>query len=161
MALTCMLSLTLPAWSADRSADMTFHGTLIEPPPCVINNDNRVEVDFGDRVGINKVDGSNYRTPLNYQITCKSANRGTTGKWVLNLSLTGSPASFDNEALVTDKDNLGVRIYRGNVPFSPNSTVAIDLNSPPILEAVPIKNIGSTLTEGAFEAWATLRADYQ
>lgn len=151
----------VPPAFAEGDVDMTFHGTLVEPPPCVINDDNRIEVDFGDRVGINKVDGVNYRTPLSYQITCESASSGSAGKWALNLSLTGSPAGFDNEALVTDKDNLGIRIYRGDVPFTPNSTVAIELGNQPVLEAVPVKNAGSTLTEGAFEAWATLRADYQ
>ncbi|MBH3259856.1 fimbrial protein [Serratia marcescens] len=166
MAMTALvlggaLSLAMPTWAVEGSADMTFHGTLIEPPPCVINDDNRVEVDFGERVGINKVDGVNYRTPLSYQITCENAGSGTAGKWGLNLSLTGSPSSFDSEAMVTDKDNLGIRIYRGDVPFTPNSTVAIDLSSPPVLEAVPVKKAGGALTEGAFEAWATLRADYQ
>ncbi|MBH3259846.1 fimbrial protein [Serratia marcescens] len=161
MVLTGLWSLLVPTLAADGRGDMMFHGTLIEPPPCVINDGNRVEVDFGERVGINKVDGNNYRIPLNYQITCENSGSGTPGKWALNLSLTGSPASFDSEALETDKEGLGIRIYRGAVPFTPNSTVAIDLNNPPPLEAVPVKDPGSTLTAGAFDAWATLRADYQ
>ncbi|OKB68823.1 pilus assembly protein [Serratia marcescens] len=135
-----------------------FHGTLIEPPPCTINDGSRVDVDFGERVGINKVDGVNYRQVLNYQISCESAD---SGNWALTLSLSGVAAGFDKDAVLTSKSNLGIRVYQNDRPFTPGSTVAIDLHNPPRLEAVPVKSTGATLTEGAFEAWATLRADYQ
>lgn len=143
---------------ADGDVDMTFRGTLIEPPPCTINDGNRVDVDFGERVGINKVDGVNYRQVMNYQIVCDSAG---SGSWALTLSLTGAAAGFDEQALQTNKTDLGIRIYQNDKPFTPGSTLDIDISNPPRLEAVPVKREGVTLTEGAFESWATLRADYQ
>ncbi|WP_028715587.1 fimbrial protein [Pantoea ananatis] len=146
------------AQAKDGEAGMTFHGTLIEPPPCTLNGGNQVEVDFGERVGINKVDGENYRQGLSYQITC---DRPGSGNWVLKLSLSGGVADFDKEALLTNKENLGIRVYQNDTPFTPNSTLTIDSGNPPRLAAVPVKQAGATLTEGAFEAWATLRADYQ
>lgn len=147
-----------PALAKGAEADMTLYGTLITPPPCIINDGNQVDVDFGERVGINKLDGVNYRQRLNYQITCDP----TLGNsWALRLSLSGGATGFDNEALLTDKTDLGIRIYQNDTPFTPNSTLKINLANPPILEAVPIKQAGATLTEGAFEAWATLRADYE
>ncbi|CAI1801676.1 fimbrial protein [Serratia fonticola] len=159
LLLTCgLIAGITPVQAKDGEADMTFRGTLIEPPPCTINDGNQVEVNFGDRVGINKVDGENYRQPLNYQITCDKAIGGT---WALTLSLSGSVAVFDSDALLTDKTSLGIRVYQNDTPFTPNSTLKINLDSPPRLEAVPIKQAGATLTEGAFEAWATLRADYE
>lgn len=159
LLLACGLTAGItPAQAKDGEADMTFHGTLIEPPPCTLNDGNQVEVDFGDRVGINKVDGENYRQGLNYQITCDSA---AGRSWALTLSLSGSAAGFDSEALQTDKASLGIRVYQNDKPFTPNSTVKINLANPPRLEAVPIKQASATLTEGAFEAWATLRADYE
>ncbi|WP_447881784.1 fimbrial protein [Serratia fonticola] len=159
LLLTCgLIAGITPVQAKDGEADMTFRGTLIEPPPCTINDGNQVEVNFGDRVGINKVDGENYRQPLNYQITCDKAIGGT---WALTLSLSGSVAVFDSDALLTDKTSLGIRVYQNDTPFTPNSTVKINLDNPPRLEAVPIKQAGATLTEGAFEAWATLRADYE
>lgn len=159
LLLTCgLMGGIAQAQAKDGEAGMTFHGTLIEPPPCTINDGNRVEVDFGDRVGINKVDGENYRQMMNYQITCAEA---ASGSWALTLSLSGSAAGFDSEALLTDKANLGIRVYQNDQPFTPNSTLKIDQANPPRLEAVPVKNAGATLREGAFEAWATLRADYQ
>jgi len=149
---------TIPAQAKDSTADMTFRGTLIEPPPCTINDGNKVDVDFGERVGINKVDGVNYRQLLNYQITCE---KDVSGRLMLTLSLNGSATGFDKEALLTDKASLGIRVYQNDKPFTPNSTVKINLANPPRLEAVPIKQAGAKLTEGAFEAWATLRADYE
>ena len=146
------------AEAKDGEAAMVFHGTLITPPPCTINDGNQVDVDFGDRVGINKVDGVNYRQPLNYQLTCDEAAGGI---WVLTLSLSGGVAAFDNNALLTNKSGLGIRVYQKGQPFAPNSAVWINRANPPRLEAVPVKRAGATLTEGAFEAWATLRADYQ
>lgn len=143
---------------ADGDVDMTFRGTLIEPPPCTINDGNRVDVDFGERVGINKVDGVNYRQVMNYQIVCDSAS---SGSWALTLSLTGAAAGFDEKALQTNKTDLGIRIYQNDKPFTPGSTLDIDISNPPRLEAVPVKREGVTLTEGVFESWATLRADYQ
>ncbi|HBE9082209.1 fimbrial protein [Serratia fonticola] len=159
LLLTCgLMGVVVTAKAKDNGADMTFHGTLITPPPCTINDDNRIEVNFGERVGINKVDGVNYRQMMNYQITCLEA---ATGNGALTLSLSGSVAGFDSEALLTDKANLGIRVYQNDQPFTPNSTLKIDLANPPRLEAVPVKNASATLTEGAFESWATLRADYQ
>lgn len=159
LLLTCgLMGVAVNAQAVDGEADMIFRGTLIAPPPCTLNDGNQVDVDFGARVGINKVDGVNYRQRLNYQLTC---NNPLGGNWALTLSLSGNAAEFDREALLTDKVNLGVRIYQNDTVFTPNSTLKIDLANPPRLEAVPVKNAGATLTEGAFEAWATLRADYQ
>lgn len=159
LLLTCgLMDIAGKAQAKDGETSMTFHGTLIEPPSCTINDNNRIDVNFGERVGINKVDGVNYRQRMNYQISCEGAG---SSNGVLTLSLSGSAAGFDSEALLTNKANLGIRVYQNDTPFTPNSTLKIDLANPPRLEAVPVKSAGTTLTEDAFEAWATLRADYQ
>ncbi|WP_232734438.1 hypothetical protein [Serratia sp. TKO39] len=59
------------AW-AEKTVDMQFRGTLIAPPPCTLNDDGIIDVDFGDRVGINKVDGVNSDKP---SATAFAANR--------------------------------------------------------------------------------------
>lgn len=157
MLASGFVSLVNVAHSSEAEIGMIFRGTLIEPSACTINDGNRVEVNFGDRLGVNKVDGVNYRQAINYQIVCENSSNSSA----LTLSLSGSAASFDSNALQSSKENLAIRVYQNDVPFVPGSTLKIDLASPPRLEAVPVKNPGSTLTEGAFEAWATLRADYQ
>lgn len=157
MLLAALSIAQMPAWSVDGEGDLAFHGTLIPPPPCVINDDQQVEVGFGEQVGVNKVDGVNYRMPVNYQITCEGEGNGIA----MSLSLSGAVTTFDTEALQTDQADLGIRIYQNNKPFTPNSTLSIELATPPYLEAVPVKRAGATLQEGAFEALATLQASYQ
>jgi len=159
LLLACSLvGVTTIAHAKNVEADMTFHGTLITPPPCTIENNKEIGVNFGNRVGINKVDGVFYRKKMAYMIICEDAGRGN---WAMKLNLIGIAAEFDKEALETNKTNLGIRIYQNDKPFTPNSILEIDPAHPPLLEAVPVKNAGATLTTGPFEAWATLRADYQ
>jgi type 1 fimbria pilin len=149
--------LTGSAQAVDGEAEMSFHGTLMTPPLCTINDGEQIDVDFGERVGINKVDGVNYRVPVNYQISCEQNGQG----WTMSLSLNGTATGFDGEALQTDKSDLGVRVYRNDVPFTPNSAIDINPASPLVLTAVPVKRAGATLTEGKFEALVTLQVDYK
>lgn len=157
LLLAALLGIAASAL-AKGEADMRFHGTLITPPPCTLNDGNRIDVDFGDRLGVNKVDGVNYRQVMNYQLTCE---KDDTGAWAMMLSLDGPPVGFDEYALPTSKNNLGIRLYQNDTPFAPGSALKIDPGNPPRLEAVPVKKSGSTLTKGDFDAWATLRANYQ
>jgi type 1 fimbria pilin len=142
-----------------QAADnMNFHGTLIAPPPCTINNGIKIDVDFGERIGVNKVDGINYRQTVDYPIRCEDG----AGKWDMTLTLTGTPTGFDDAAVQTqEKADLGIRLYQNGQPFILNQALPVDPNNLPVLEAVPVKAPGSTLTEGAFEATATLQAVYQ
>lgn len=149
--------LGLPESVYALEGDMAFHGTLIAPPPCRINEGGQIDVDFGDRVGVNKVDGVNYRTPVNYAISCEPG----AGNWTSVLSLSGSSADFDYYALKTNRVDLGVRVYLNDKPFMPNTEVTINLANLPQLEAVPVKRTGGVLTEGGFEASATLQVNYQ
>lgn len=157
LLLVILISTQTAAWAVNGEADMVFHGTLISPPPCVINDNQQVDVNFGDQVGVNKVDGVNYRIPVNYQITCEGEGSG----FALSLRLSGTAAVFDTLALQSDQPDLGIRLYQNDKPFTPNSTLNIDLGTPPRLEAVPVKRDGAMLQEGAFEALATLQASYQ
>ena len=138
-----------------QATGMTLHGTLIAPPPCTINDGNTIDVDFG-KVGIKKIDGVNYRKALNYRISCE---KGSTA-WVLKLTLTGNATAFDKEALMSNR-GVGIRMYQNNKPFTPNSTIDINLNSPPALAVVPVKDAAKDPEKGDFMARATLRADYQ
>lgn len=142
---------------AANNSNLAFFGMLIEPPPCSINSGNRIDVNFGDRIGVGKVDGVNYRQTVNYQVTCEGSK---DNGWSLILSLSGEKSDFDANALLTSRENLGIRLYQNGKPFMPGSAIAIDKANPPVLEAVPVKNQGAKLTEGAFEAWATLHANY-
>ncbi|TQI82263.1 type 1 fimbria pilin [Serratia fonticola] len=155
-----LVSLLTTHFAAQAIGEMTLRGTLIEPPPCIINDGGQIDVPFGDKIGVNKLDGVNYRQKINYQVTCGTNSIST---WALTLTLIGKAATFDEHALPSDQENLGVRVlYQGDKVFTPGSTLKIAQgSSQPLLQAVPVKKAGAILKEGAFEAWATLKADYQ
>lgn len=147
-------ALSTPGLAAEN---MKFYGTLVEPPACTINSGGNVDVDFGNRVGVKKVDGVNYLQPMNYQISCvPDANA-----WRMTLEIAGETATYDKAGVITNITDLAIQIRQNGVPFELNKPIAINPTNPPQLEAVPVKRPGSTLKEGAFEATATLKAVYQ
>ncbi|MGQ8708714.1 fimbrial protein [Serratia sp. TSA_198.1] len=149
--------LLLGGGPAQAYPNMAFFGTLNAPPPCIINNGEQVDVDFGDRVGVNKVDGQNYIQTVNYRISCEP---GTSGL-VMGLKVTGSPTGFDAAALQTNITDLGIRLLQNGQVFTLNKRMDIDATNPPVLQAVPVKKPGVELKAGIFTVTATLLADYQ
>lgn len=139
--------------------NMSFSGTLIDPPPCSINSGGEVEVKFGDRIGVSKVDGVNYLQPVNYRITC-IPELGTE-VWNMTLEIVGNAPEYDSAAIQSDVDDLAIRLMQNNERFILNKPLPIILNAPPTLTAVPVKRPGTTLKEGPFEATATLLVGYQ
>uniref|UniRef100_UPI003204CBC5 fimbrial protein n=1 Tax=Salmonella enterica TaxID=28901 RepID=UPI003204CBC5 len=100
-SMTCwqqraLLALCSIGLCSGASANLTFSGTLNEPPPCTIEAGNTIEVDFGD-VGVKRVDGVKYRRALAYTISCGPA----TLPWQLKLSVNGTATSFDGSAVQT------------------------------------------------------------
>ena len=165
---TRLLALALAVgWAGSAAAStaqstITIKLTVLAPPPCEVTSPGggRVEVDFGNNIGINKIDGLNYRQPMNYAIKCSTGN---VNGLALKLTIKGTAASFDssNAALQTNVDGLGIRLYQNGTPFVLNQPLTITKNAPPTLEAVPVKQSGVALKEGAFEATATLLAEYE
>lgn len=135
--------------------NMNLHGTLVTAPDCHINNDQIVEVSFGN-VGVNKVNGVNYQKRINYSITCdgKSAD-------ALYLSINGTGIEWDRSAVKSSVDNLAIEIQQAGNPFVLGSQVKVDLSALPVLTAVPVKRSGASLAVGDFTAEATLIAFYQ
>ena len=154
LLLLVSATLSAPGMAADN---LKFSGTLIEPPPCTINNDDQVDVDFGSRVGVKKVDGVNYLQVMKYRIKCDPS----VSTRDMTLEIIGTPADYDAAAVSSNVTDLAIQIKQNGVPFELNKPIPISLTTPPILSAVPVKRIGATLVEGPFEATATLRAVYQ
>ncbi|NMY39626.1 MULTISPECIES: fimbrial protein [unclassified Pseudomonas] len=151
-----LLVLCTAGINAAASANLAFTGTLVEPPLCTINNGNTLTIDFKD-VGVNKVDGINYRLPMNYTITCA----GSTLPWEMVLTVKGTASSFESAAVQSSVTDLGIKLLQNGQPFQLNTPIVINPATPPALEAVPVKRPGSTLKSGGFSAAATLMAEYQ
>lgn len=151
MVFAAMLSKT---YAADN---MTFKGKLIEPASCTVNNDQRIDVDFGERLGINQIDGINYRQKINYQITC-AAGVVTPD---MSMLIIASGMINDDSAIQSDKTALGIRILQNGTPIVLNQEIMFAAANPPELEAVPVTSDQALLTEGAFTALAAIQVEYQ
>ncbi|AZE62709.1 MULTISPECIES: fimbrial protein [Pseudomonas fluorescens group] len=136
--------------------NISFSGTLNEPPPCTIDGGNTVDIDFGD-VAISLIDGVNYLKPVPYTITCGS----DTLPWALKLSVNGTQTGFDSSAVQSSVTELGIQILQNGVKLDLNTPLDISLGAPPVLQAVPVKEAGATLAPGGFTAAATLLAEYE
>ncbi|WP_411379036.1 fimbrial protein [Pseudomonas sp. MPB26] len=135
---------------------LTIRAVIIAPPPCVINSGSTLDVPFGNDLLTSRVDGINYRRGVPYTVTCNSPFSNA-----LTLELKGTAASFDNRVLATRKADLGVRLFVNGADWPLNTTVNFTYPNFPVVQAVPVKRVGSKLTGGAFDATATLVVDYQ
>lgn len=136
-----------------QATNVSFKGTLVESIPCEINNGGLIEIDF-DTLIIRSIDGDKYRRPVPYSVIC-------TGTGSVRLSVQGTPASFDNTAVVTNQSGLGIRVEQDGSPLRINQYIAINHLLPPTLTVVPVTNPASLPSSGAFTSRATIIADYQ
>ncbi|MED7793083.1 fimbrial protein [Klebsiella aerogenes] len=165
LTLAFMFAGLLPVLAmADNTAQINLSGTLIEPPPCTINNGETIAVNFGDNVGTHRVDGINYKQKINYSITCKEDP--LNNPWVMGLTVVATPSQIGEAVMQAHIDgssstDLGIKMILDGSDFTLNERKEINLGSLPVLEAVPIQMPGATLPEGHFSATATLLADYE
>ncbi|HFZ1934500.1 fimbrial protein [Serratia marcescens] len=146
-------AMALPAESAST---VTVSVTVLAPLPCVINESKPITVDFGDDVMTTRIDGNNYRVPVEYGLTCSS----TPVRNEMRLQIAGE-AGFDSRVLKTNVKGLGIALLSNGVRIPLNSWQNFTYPVLPRLEAVPVKQSGSGLPTGEFTSSATLRVDYQ
>ncbi len=51
-----LLCICLPL----HAVELRLHGTLIENPPCTLNDNQSLMIEFGDALSVKKIDGVNY-----------------------------------------------------------------------------------------------------
>lgn len=130
--------------------------TIIAPPPCKVNAGRDIEVDFG-QIGINKIDGVNFKKKIDYNVTCEIVHDSRQ----LKLKVTGTAANFDTKLLNTTVTGLGIRLESSpSQQIEVNKAIDVTLNKLPELYAIPIKNASAVLSEGDFTSSATLQVDY-
>jgi type 1 fimbria pilin len=151
-----LYSSVLSTRIANAEQNLSFKGTVIEPPPCEINDSQQIDINFGASLGIDKVDGHNYRQTINYLIKCDGESPSSN----LTLTVIGNAMSIDNSAIQSSTSGLGIRILESNRPLTLNQALVIDASNPPVLEAVPIADPAIQLKEGSFVATASLLAEY-
>ena len=165
--LTCSVQLmtgTAPAdvvmagTARNGTTEVTFHGTLIEAPPCVINDGNPVVVDFGSDVMTTRLDGTAYKTRIPLSLDCRGS---VSTKQKVRIS--GGAADFDPLALSGDQAGFGIALFKGegNSRYTPGEWLPFTDPDVPELYAAPVKQDGVTLTGGAFSILASLVVEYQ
>ncbi len=147
---------SLIGFNAMADENMKFHGTLVDFPSCTINDNQPINIEFGN-VGISKIDGVKYAKDIDYKITCDR----TDNQDQLYLSITGQAASFNQDYLNTSVEGLAIKIEQNSEPYTLGDKLVVALGSPPKLTAVPIKSDDASLSTGEFSASATLQAFYQ
>ena len=130
---------------------VSIRGVILAPPPCVINAGSTLNVPFGDDLMTTRIDGVNYRRGVPYTLTC-----GPQPSNNMKITLQGSGAGFGSAYLGTSKSDLGIKLLLNGAAWPLNNAVNFTYPTLPVIEAVPVKNPGSTLTGGAFSASATL-----
>lgn len=136
---------------------VTVRVTVIEAPPCVINNNQTIEVNFGD-VMTHRVDGTHYEQPLNYTLICT----GNVSN-ALKMQIVGTQAGggFGDNVLQTSAPGLGIALMKGGSAMTLNTWSNFTYPTLPVLTAVPVKSAGVTLSGGDFTASGTMRVEYQ
>lgn len=152
--LVAMLA-SIPLMAFGAVSTVSIKVTVVAPPPCTINDERPIEVEFGD-VMTTRVDGKNYRMPVNYTLTCKEGSSNA-----LKLQVYGNGASFDSTMLKTNKTGLGIELRQGDSKRAVNSWLNFTYPDKPELWVVPVKQSGVTLRGGEFTAGATMKVAYQ
>ncbi|WP_193161054.1 fimbrial protein [Serratia ureilytica] len=150
-----LTALPMLVCAAPSATVITVKVTVVAPPPCVINDDRPIEVEFGD-VMTTRVDGDNYKMPVNYTLSCTGSASNA-----IKLQVKGAGAAFDATVLQTNQTGLGIELRQGGSKLAVNSWLNFTYPNKPELWVVPVKQTGATLTGGEFSAGATMAVDYQ
>lgn len=152
--LSTQLILTGNALGA-TSAVVTVKVTVVAPPPCIINDNKPIEVDFGD-IMTTRVNGENYKMPVDYSWSCSGMISNE-----IKLRFDGVGASFDKSVLRTNTTGLGISLLVDGNKLPLNSWRTFTYPRKPEVFAIPVKQSGVSLKGGAFTASATMSIDYQ
>lgn len=139
-----------------KSSSAKFHGTLVVVE-CSINAGERQTVDFGDSVGIHRIDGKRYEQPVPFTLDCKNYAGGQMPAMTLKAEGTATP--FNESALTTGVSGLGIELRSNGTPLMLNKIVDLDYANLPSLTAVPVAEPGVELKEGPFRATVRLTVE--
>ncbi|MEP9267633.1 fimbrial protein [Enterobacter asburiae] len=151
------LAVCQPAVADQNTAVITVNVT-INASPCEINNNQNIDVDFGDNVITTDVAKGIVEKDVNYTLDCTSADQSKT----LVMRISGTGAVFDDKSLKTSIPELGIKIKADGVDYPVNTDLVLATSSSkPALKALLVQQPGAHLPTGVFTAGATMTVDYQ
>lgn len=147
------------AMSAESLAvdNVHFFGALVAQP-CEVNNNQLIDVDFGDSVITTDVANGTVEKAVNYSLDCTNADQSKT----LVMRISGTGADFDTDVLKTNMPELGVKMKAdgADYPLNTNLVMANALTKPALMAQL-VQQPGARLSTGSFTAGATMTVDYQ
>ena len=146
IAACCSL---LPVFPAVADSEVKFHGTLLVVE-CRLNDGKKQSVDFGNAVGIHRIDGKRYEQPVPFHLECENYSGGKMPP--MTLTLEGTPVSFNKAAVATNVKGLGIELRRNGEAQPLNQAVELDSSAQPVLTAVPVADPSFKLNASPFTA---------
>ncbi|ELQ5995946.1 fimbrial protein [Cronobacter dublinensis] len=157
VALALLGAASFSVQADENSAVITVKVTLTASP-CVINNDEIIDVDFGDSVVTTEVAKGTVEKPVNYTLECTNVDQSKT----LAMRISGAGATFDDQVLKTSIAALGIKLKADGADFPLNTNLALaTTSSKPTLVAQLVQQPGARLPTGGFTAGATMTVNYQ
>ncbi|EKM0530066.1 fimbrial protein [Cronobacter turicensis] len=158
----CGVALLLTWFSTSAFADQNTAtitvSVTINAAPCEINNNQNIDVDFGDNVITTDVTAGKVEKTIDYTLDCSSAD---TEK-ALKMHIAGVSADFNNDLLQTSIPELAVRLRADGADYPINSDLSLaSTTAKPVLVAALVGKSGARLPTGGFTAGATMTVDYQ
>lgn len=141
---------------ARAETEVNFMGTLQEAPLCTLNNGQPIEVDFGDGVMINRIDGIEYKKAIDLKIDCSQAVSQAH-----KLRIRGTAANFGTGLLAGNQTGFAFAFSHNDTALPLDEWIKFTAPQVPSLSVVPVKQAGANLTGGAFRTLASLVVEYQ
>ncbi|EOI5727636.1 fimbrial protein [Cronobacter malonaticus] len=157
--LTALLAawVTYPAHATETTATITVK-VVINVAPCEINNNQNIDVDFGDSIITTDVTAGNIEKNIEYTLDCSNADM----EKALKMHIAGASAEFNNDLLQTSIPELAVRLRADGADYPINSDLPLaSATAKPVLVAALVGKPGVRLPTGGFTAGATMTVDYQ
>lgn len=152
-----LIALGATALPVMATSSSTVNVTVIlTAAPCKINNNGTIEVNFGNDVKTNLVDGNYKKMQVPYILDCPMG-----APTAMSFRIEGTPAAFDYDVLMTNFSNFGIAIISDESPLPINSPKDFTYPYLPRLYAVPVKRPGAILKGGVFSAGAIMRVEYR
>lgn len=154
-------AISLPISSFAGSDQLNFTVKVrIELKTCDVNDNQTIEVEFGDMI-IKNIDGVAYERPIEYTLDCEDATNSTPLRLRFENNAGASFTKGGYRLLRTSERNLGLMIKKDGNPFSFDSWVSFTYGNAPTLTVVPVTNGTGGLNDGEFDATALLTVEYE
>lgn len=153
MILQAVVLFCPPAQAKTGESPVKFHGTLTIVD-CTVNGNKDQTVDFGDAVGVHRIDGKRYSQPVPFIINCVAPDKGNIPP--LTLTFSGTATTFDKAAVKTTVDGLGIELQRDGIPQELMKPITMDYAHLPVITAVPVLEPGRELKAQPFNGGVRL-----